>query len=190
MYELSLSAIGTDRPGIVAAMTGVLAELGCSIEDSEMAVLRNNFAMMLVLSAPERTSATMVESALAPVASRFELVVAVRPLAAPASGSIPAKPVSGPGTAEPGQTVSLSVHGADRPGIVAAVSGSLAEEGANIVELRTHVAGEAANPLYVMVMEAILPAGADLATLGERLDSVARDMAITVTITPVEGEVF
>ena len=197
MLEFSLSAIGADRPGIVAAITGVLAELGCSIEDSEMAVLRGNFAVMLVLSAPETLEPTQVEAALAPVATRFELVVAVRPLTVPApadasarAGSPPSPGFAGNDTAGAGETWSISVHGADRPGIVATISGTLAEAGANIVALRTHVAGDSANPLYVMVMEAGIPGGTDLAALGNQLEAVSRELGVSVTVTPVEGEIL
>jgi glycine cleavage system transcriptional repressor len=50
---LALSALGRDRPGIVAEVTGVLVEHGVNVEDSRMAILRGEFAMVLVLGAPE-----------------------------------------------------------------------------------------------------------------------------------------
>jgi len=38
--RLALSAIGADRPGIVAAVTGALVDSGCNLEDTTMAILR------------------------------------------------------------------------------------------------------------------------------------------------------
>ena len=38
--QVAVTAIGADRPGIVAAVTGVLVEHGANIEDSSMTILR------------------------------------------------------------------------------------------------------------------------------------------------------
>jgi len=55
--HLAVSAIGADRPGIVAAVTGVLVDRGCNLEDASMSILRGHFAMMLVVAAPPLTDA-------------------------------------------------------------------------------------------------------------------------------------
>jgi predicted amino acid-binding ACT domain protein len=47
-----VTAVGVDRPGVVAALSGVLVEQRCSLEDSQMAVLGGHAAMMLVVDAP------------------------------------------------------------------------------------------------------------------------------------------
>ena len=52
MAHLAVSAIGSDRPGIVAAVTKVLLDQGCNLEDTSMSILRGHFAMMLVVAAP------------------------------------------------------------------------------------------------------------------------------------------
>ena len=43
-----LTITGTDRPGLIAAVSGVLAEQGADIEDISMTRLSGNFAMILV----------------------------------------------------------------------------------------------------------------------------------------------
>jgi len=43
-----LSAIGKDRPGIVADVSEVIYECGGNIEDSSMTLLRNHFALLLL----------------------------------------------------------------------------------------------------------------------------------------------
>ena len=48
MTHFAVTAVGADRPGIVAAVTGAFAEHGCNLEDSSMTILRGQFAMMLV----------------------------------------------------------------------------------------------------------------------------------------------
>src|SRR5947209_4071447 len=81
MAHVALAAVGADRPGIVAAVTQVLVERGCNLEDASMAILRGHFAMMLVVDVPDAHAPSTLEAALAPVADAFELVITVRPLA-------------------------------------------------------------------------------------------------------------
>src|SRR5580704_11305266 len=110
MGRLWLSALGADRPGIVAAVSGVLVDLGCNLEDSTMTNLQGHFAVLLVVAAPDDVTASTLERALADVARRFELTVAVRPLGAAAAPGEPGAPATDPWT--------IAVHGADRTGIV------------------------------------------------------------------------
>jgi len=63
--RFAVSVFGRDRPGIVAAVTGVLAGAGCNLEDTSMTILRGHFAMMLVVSGPGGTGAGELVSASA-----------------------------------------------------------------------------------------------------------------------------
>ncbi len=180
MKHLSLSAIGADRPGIVAAITGVLARSGCSLEDSEMAVLQGNFAVMLVLAAPDSLDAGGLEVALAEVGERFGLAIQVRSLAE--VQPLRDKPAT--------SFWSVSVHGSDRPGIVHAIASVLAEAGANIVALRTYLSGAQEDPLYAMVLEAEVPPGTDPDELRGRLEETARQTGVHVSMTPADDELL
>src|SRR3954471_14412405 len=123
MAHYAVSAVGADRPGIVAAVTGVFLDHGCNLEDTSMTILRGHFAMMLVVAAPDRLDQAWLESALAGPASDFDLVVAVRAI----DDDVPTSPE--------GDAWTVSVYGADRPGIVHRVASSLAARGVNIVDL-------------------------------------------------------
>ena len=57
MPHFALSAIGRDRPGIVAAVTGVLLGHGANLEDSQMTILRGHFTMTLVVALPNGADA-------------------------------------------------------------------------------------------------------------------------------------
>src|SRR3954471_416460 len=65
MTQLALSAIGRDRPGIVAEVTRALLGHSLNITDSHMAVLAGRFTMMLIVDAPEGTDLAAVEEELA-----------------------------------------------------------------------------------------------------------------------------
>src|SRR5689334_1184867 len=45
-----LSALGPDRPGLVARVTAFLTERGANIEESRMAILGGEFGLMLLAS--------------------------------------------------------------------------------------------------------------------------------------------
>src|SRR4051812_39568703 len=133
MARFVVTAVGSDRPGIVAAVTGVLMEVGGNLEDTGMAVLGGQFAMMLVVAAPEESA---LDAALATVAERLELAVAVRPIGEAGSDA---------GAA--GEQWSVTVYGGDKPGIVHRVASLLADTGVNITGAETRVVGPVGQPV-------------------------------------------
>ncbi len=50
--NLAVTAIGRDRPGIVAGITAALLEFGGNVDDSQMSILHGQFAVMLIVSVP------------------------------------------------------------------------------------------------------------------------------------------
>jgi len=178
MAHLAVSAVGADRPGIVAAVTKVLLEQGCNLEDTSMSILRGHFAMMLVVAAPPALTPWQLEAALADPAADLDLVVAVRAIDDDVPESLS------------GDTWAVSVHGADQPGIVHRVTGLLAGAGANIVDLSTRLVGEADQPVYVMVLSVTLPAGADAPALARRLDSLAAELGVECRMHQVDTDVL
>ena len=178
MSHYAVSAVGADRPGIVAAVTGVFLEHGCNLEDTSMTILRGHFAMMLVVAAPDGLEQKALEHALSGPASDFELVVAVRAI----DDDIPRSPE--------GDAWTVSVYGADRPGIVHRVASELADNGVNIVDLSTRVIGDAERPVYAMILEVTLPAGADVTTLQSRLAGLAGDLGVECSLHPSEADIL
>ena len=179
MARFSLSAVGVDRPGIVAAVSGVLVDHGCNLEDSTMSILQGQFAILLVVSAPDAVDAPTLEAAFAPVAERFGLVLVVRPFEEVEAGE--------PAGHEPW---TVSVHGGDRIGIVHAVTSALAEVGGNVVDLTTHLVGEADAPLYVMTVRATLPAGAAGDAAAARVEEAAAALGVHCTVHRDESDLL
>ncbi len=174
MGRLSLSALGADRPGIVAALSGVLVEMGCNLEDSTMSNLQGHFAVLLVVAAPEGVTAGTLEEALRDVAAQFQLMVAVRPLGDVA----PSAATSGPPTAPR----TIAVHVADRMGIVRDVTGALADAGGNVVDLSTHLVGGPDAPVYVMTLWVTLPAGAAGEDAADRIRRAAAALGVHCSV--------
>jgi glycine cleavage system transcriptional repressor len=191
MARFSLSAVGVDRPGIVAAVSGVLVDHGCNLEDSTMSILQGHFAILLVVSAPDDLRAATLDAAVQAVADRFGLVAVVRSFdamdEAAASGGAAGGPATEGGEAE-GWTI--SVHGTDRIGIVHGVASALAEVGGNVVDLTTHLVGDPDAPLYVMTMRATLPAGPAGEAAAARVHRSAEDLGVHCTVHRDEADVF
>ena len=178
MRHYAVSAVGADRPGIVAAVTEVFLEHGCNLEDTSMTILRGHFAMMLVVAAPDGLEQAALETALAGPAAELELVVAVRPI----DDGVPESPE--------GASWTVSVYGADRRGIVHRVAALLAELGVNIVDLTTRVIGDADRPVYAMLLEVTLPADADPDGLQRHLADLAADLGVECSLHPSEADIL
>lgn len=177
MTQLALSAIGRDRPGIVAEVTRALLGHSLNITDSQMAVLGGRFTMMLIVDAPDGTDLDAVHEELARTRETLALdAIALSPLAEAEAG--------GP-AAEPSHIV--TVYGVDHPGIVHAVSARLAARAVNVTDLETRLVGE---DLYAMVLEVALPADLEPAALAAMLAEVGEEQGVEVTVRPLEADVM
>ena len=170
--EYAVTVIGHDRPGIIADVTEVLARLRLNLTDSTMTRLRGHFAMTLVCAGP--ASAAEVEAALESLTADRTLVITVRRVAEESTRE------------HAGTHHVLTVHGADRLGIVATLSRAVAEAGGNITDLTTRLAG----PLYVAVAEVDLPSAVDSERLGETLREAARRLGVDASLRPAEADVL
>jgi glycine cleavage system transcriptional repressor len=172
MALLAVTVIGRDRPGIIAQATGALADLGGNLEDSTMTILRGHFTMVLLVTTDADRAAA--EQALAHLAADGTLQVAVREV---------------PTEAEPeptGVPYLLSLHGADRPGIVSAVTALIAAVGGNITDFSTRLTGS----LYVLIAEVDLPVSADVAAVTANLERVAGALGVDASLRPLEPDVL
>lgn len=174
MREIAVSAIGRDRPGIVAALAAGLLEVDGNIADSRMTILGGHFSVMLIVSVADDRSGADVEAALTPAVEEMGLdALTVSELAASAE-RVEADHV-------------VTVYGADHPGIVHAISAELAAAGVDITDLQTRVAGSVDSPLYVMMLEVALGATAP-DDLADRLGRVGEGAAVEVEMHPLAAE--
>lgn len=170
MHDLTVTAIGEDRPGIVAAVTGVLLEHGCNLADCSMSLLRRQFAMILLVEAPDDLSLDKLEKALLEPGTRLGLVTSVREVAHAE-------------TASPTRPYVVSLYGPDRPGIVHRIASVLADRRANITDLVSRLAGD---NVYTVIVEVDLPEDADAEGLGGELQAAAKELGIDLTFRASE----
>jgi glycine cleavage system transcriptional repressor len=170
--------LGADRPGIAAAITGPLLELGVNLEDCSMTILSGQFAMVLVVEVPDGVEIEALETALAEPARRLDLGLAVRGI-----GELVPRPVPGPHCV-------LSVYGADQPGIVHRVVSLLADAQVNITDLATRVIGDPGDPVYAMVLEVVLPPTLALEDLRAQVAALAVDVGVEASIRAADADVL
>ena len=173
MHELAITAVGEDRPGIVAAVAEVLHDRGGNVEDSAMTILGGHFAIVLLVASPDEPDE--LREALAGVSGDLGLTVSV------------SRAESRRG--QPEATHLLSVYGADRPGILAGVTRALADEGANITDLETRVLGADEEPVYAMVVEIVVSEGGS-GTLAAAIDEACATLGVDHTLRTIEAETY
>jgi glycine cleavage system transcriptional repressor len=173
MSLLAVTVFGRDRPGIIADTTSLLAQLGGNLEDSTMTILQGHLAMVLLVSTTASLDDVQVE--LAVLTGDGNLEVSVREVLEKHEGAPP-----------DAKTYLLSVHGADRPGIVSEITGVVASAGGNITDLSTTLTGD----LYVLLAEVALPDGADVDALRTRLTRVSEGLAVETTFKVLDSDVM
>ena len=122
----ALSAIGRDRPGIVADLAELIYECDCNLEDSSMTILGSEFAVLLLLTGEGRDIGERLASACKRLEWEKRLTVFFRPLEA--------EPIAYRASHHGARYVIQAV-GVDKAGIVARLVRCLADHRVNIVEM-------------------------------------------------------
>ena len=169
MTDLVLTLIGPDRPGLVEAVSEVVASHGGNWLESRMAHLAGKFAGILRVEIPPDKSEALL-AALAKLESRGLRIVG--------------EPSGEAGHATAGRTLDLELVGLDRPGIVREVSQLLANSGANVEELSTDrgSAPMSGEMLFSVKSRVRLPSDADLTALRSALEKLASDLMVEIRL--------
>lgn len=166
-----ITAVGKDRPGIIAALSSTVYSLGANLDDATMTRLHGAFATMLAVSLPDDVSVETLRSAFSELVQTTDLTVTVE--AAP-----------GDSTATTLPDHIITVYGADKPGIVFRIADALGKLGVNITDMDTRVAGTDDAPIYIMLVE-VASGNMDLP---HELESVRTELGLDLTVHPLENE--
>ncbi|MEA2292828.1 MAG: glycine cleavage system transcriptional repressor [Solirubrobacteraceae bacterium] len=177
MRTFSLSAVGADRPGIIAAVAERLVAHGVNVTDSQMGILRGFFAMTLVVTAPDEVGEDALAADMRAVGDELRLDTITLHAIPDASGAAALE--------EP--THLVSVHGADHPGILAAITAALAAAGVNVCDLRTRLTPDG---VWVMVIHVATPEAADVTAIEAALRVVGELEGVGVSLRAAEPDVL
>ncbi|MCU0683402.1 MAG: transcriptional regulator [Polyangiaceae bacterium] len=169
---LVLSALGPDRPGLVARVTDFLTERGANVEDSRMVVLGGEFGILVLVSG---TSAELeaIGRDKAVLAGETGLEILLRRTKSPEehrrATTIPCI---------------VTVEAIDQEGIVRVVARALHNAGVNIVsvETSTYEAPITGSPLFRMEARLDLPATVTVSNVRKAMAAVAESENLDIEV--------
>ena len=175
-----VTVVGPDRPGLVELVADLIAKHQGNWMASRMAHLGGKFAGIIQVYVPEPQREAL-EKELAELADRGLRVHVEATDQTTAEGA-------GPVLTQAKQTT-LELVGGDRPGIVKEIAGLLAKLGVNVEELSTEYvpAPMSGHDIFRATARLGLPGGMDVEDLKQRVEAVAGDLMVDITLSTQEN---
>jgi len=172
--HLAISAIGSDRTGMVHDLTRIVADCGCSISESRMTALGAEFAMLLLVSGNWHALARL-ETELNKLAESGNLSLQLR-RTEPRTARSDLLPYS------------VDVVCLDQTGIVSRLSGFFSSRGIDIAELstRSYAAAHTGAPMFAVQMIVNVPSRIHLSTLREEFLELCDQLNLDAILEPVK----
>jgi glycine cleavage system regulatory protein len=171
MKDLTLTLIGPDKTGIVAALAQIATSRNGNWLDSRMMRLGGNFSGIVRVELPEAEADAFAEE----VARFLDKGGFQHSLLATAPGSEPV----------PGRHVGLSIAGQDHPGIVRGIFSVFKDAGVNVEELSTglQAAPWSGTPVFEAKARLFVPDGVSIDKLQADLEAIANDLLVEVGVS-------
>lgn len=164
------SLLGSDRTGLVDQVTDVLRRNQANLEDSRMAILGEEFAMMILCSVAEEKTATL-EADMRAASEKLNLLFQCKPTNSRKMGQhlVP---------------LQVEVKGMDNEGIVNDVVRHLLEQGISVESLDSQVvnAPYSGVPLFEMRIRVQAPTSVSLASLRKQMQTVADKLNVDIEV--------
>lgn len=163
--------------GLVKTLADVVSDHGGNWERSHLAELAGTFAGIVMVTVPDRR-ADELSAALAPLDGLLD--ISVRSASSDSSKST----TSGAQTRQ----MLLELVGNDRPGIVAAVSGILAEHGFGVADLQTSTREAPMAGGVLFEATAVVTVAADVSPDGlrEALEDLASEILVDLSVIELD----
>jgi glycine cleavage system transcriptional repressor len=172
MSKAILSILGRDRPGIVAAVSRVLCEQNCNIENVSQTMLQTEFAGIFIVSMPNGMSAGELHRALEARLLPLALTVLTKPCETGEEAC----------TAKACEPFVITTRGPDRKGLVADISEVIARHGVNISNLQAVFKGGDEPGDNIMIYEVDVPKTVDPQALAADLRARAEALRLDLIL--------
>ncbi len=173
--HLAVSAIGSDRTGMVHEVTRIVAECGGNISESRMANLGSEFAMLLLISGNWHALAKL-ETELKRLAEAGSLSIQLRrtELRSTRTEMVP---------------YSIDVVCLDQTGIVSGLAGFLASREIDIAEVstRSYPAAHTGAPMFSVQMVVNMPSRIHIAHLREEFLEFCDSLNLDAILEPLKA---
>ncbi|MBI4937229.1 MAG: glycine cleavage system protein R [Nitrosomonadales bacterium] len=170
---LVITASGEDKVGLVDRLSSKITGSGCNIEESRMAVLGGQFALIMLVSGPWN-SLSKLEGQLDPLGEQLGLTI-LHHRTQKRERTQPAIPYR------------VEVVAMDHPGIVHNLSAFFSKNGINIEELQTNTypAPHTGTPMFSVVMTVGIHANIHIPTLRGDFFDYCDDLNLDASFEPV-----
>ena len=170
-----LTAMGADRIGIVEDLTAIIVDLGCNINESRMAVLGGEFAVIMLIEGPARGIESLLSGSMK-ISADVGLGISVKPTVRPARSF-------------EGRPYLVESSSLDSPGILHAVSRVLRGFGINIEDCETDISQAPFTGASIFRMRAriIVPASVSISRIREGLSALEHDRDLDISLSPVSS---
>lgn len=168
---LILSAIGSDRPGLIRDLAKAITDVGCSVSDCRMAVLRSELTVLLLASGNWNAVAKL-ESQTASLGKKLDLAIATRRTEARAPRDM--------------APYVVDVAALDRPGILSDVADFFASRDIGIDELSTwsYTAVNTGAEMVSISLNISVPADVHIGRLRDDFTDFCDTLNIDATLEP------
>ena len=170
---ITISAMGHDRVGLADDIVLWIEAAGGNVEDSKMAVLGGEFAVIMLVSGSSGTVNSLIDEA----SSRAQ-ELGIR---------LDAAETTAPHASAGGRPYIVESVSLDSPGIVHAVTREIRSMGISIEDLETSssAAPWTGAPVFRMRARVILPSSLHIADFRERLENLAHERDLDIRLEPV-----
>ncbi|MGV8074879.1 MAG: glycine cleavage system protein R [Syntrophobacteraceae bacterium] len=172
MKKIVVSVLGYDRPGIIAAVSKILFEQQCNIEDVSQTTLQTEFVGIFIASQPDELSLETLHAKLRESLLPKGLSVIVKPMEKRTEWNPPA-------TSEP---FIITTLGSDRLGLVAGMTEVMERFGINITNLRAVFRGSLTPEHNMMIYEVDISAETDQQAFREALYLRAGELGLDISL--------
>ena len=166
MTNLIITAIGSDRPGIVSELSGIISTHGGNVDESRMSRLGSDFAIIMLVS----VSTDWEESLEVALQSINDLTISTKPTKIRELGD--------------NKKYQINLNGADNEGIVKVLSKYLAENLINILEMETHIsqAPISGTPLFNLNASVSIPNDVEEKGIQSDLSQIAQKLGVEIEL--------
>ena len=172
MNKAILSVLGQDRPGIVAAISKILYQQNCNIENVSQTSLQSEFAGIFIVAMPAALSLETLKGCLIDELRRLDMHVQIKPLQPQDPGGSPVK----------FESFVITTKGPDRKGLVAGITEVIASHGANITNLQAVFKGGEEPGDNIMIYEVDVPSHVEQKILDHQLRQRAQELCLEISI--------
>ncbi len=172
MKKMIISVLGQDRPGIIAAVTRILFEQDCNIENVSQTILQSEFSGIFIVGVPDTLTEADLHRHLQDGLAPMGLHVFEKPLAQPDPelASVDSEPFV------------ITTKGPDRKGLVAAITAIMAAHRVNVTNLLAVFKGGDDPNANIMIYEVDIPTDINHQALRRELREKALALNLDISI--------